>query len=257
MDKTLFQHYTRDNLVEMARKGYAVVVPLASTEQHGHHLPVGTDSIVCEYIVSRSVERASKQVPIIRIPVFCVGCSGHHLRYGGTISFSSSTYLSMLKDVGESLVICGFKKIIFINGHGGNQQMMVQTANDLAVKYPVWTAFGSYSSIAREALKEVNAEEVGQVAGHAGGFETSLIMALAYDLVRLENIKESHPRKPCPPYFTNLLKHKELTGVDGYTDAPNKATAEKGNRYLEKIVDSISDWLVSMCKEMDSGDLEA
>ncbi len=257
MNHILFHYHTREEISEMARKGYAIVVPLAATEQHGPHLPVYTDSIICEHIASQAVMKASQSVPMLMAPVLTIGCSNHHLGFGGTISFSSSTYLQMLKDVGESLVVCGFRKIIFLNGHGGNEPLMVQTANDLAVRHPVWTASASYWSIARSALEEINAADVGMVPGHAGGFETSVILALQPDLVRKEHIKTTHTKRDwigSGPQGTFIGKHNELTGCDGYTDAANKATAEKGEQFLEAIIASVSEWLVAVTKAIDKGE---
>lgn len=249
-----FHHHNRTQLSEMARQGYAVVVPLGTTEQHGPHLPVYTDSIICEHIVSQSVLKSSQSIPILMAPLLSIGSSDHHLSFGGTISLSSSTYLQMLTDVGESLVTCGFKKIIFLNGHGGNEPLMVQVANDLAVKHPIWTACASYWSIARTALQDI--KKVGMVAGHAGGFETSLILAIQPDLVLKEHLENTtHIEREwigSYPLGTFIGKHNELTGFDGYTDACNKATGEKGKEYIDAIVDSVSEWLVSIYRTMDS-----
>jgi len=259
MNSILFHDKTRDEISEAARNGYAVVVPLAATEQHGPHLPVFTDSIICEHISTQAVLKASQAVPILLAPLLTIGCSNHHLGFGGTISFSSMTYLQMLRDMGESLITCGFRKIIFLNGHGGNEQLMTQTTNDLAVRHPVWTASSSYWTIARAVLEEINADEVGLVPGHAGGFETAAVLALQPGLVRTEQIGATHPKREwigLGPPGTFIGKHKELTGYDGYSDSANRATAEKGKHYLETIVASVSAWLVMTCRVIDKGDQE-
>lgn len=257
MNNILFHHKTREEISDMARKGYAIVVPLAATEQHGPHLPVYTDSFICEHIVPQSVLKASQSVSILLAPMLTIGCSSHHLGFGGTISFSSSTYLQMLNDIGESLVTCGFRKIIFLNAHGGNEALMIQAANDLTVRHPIWTAGASLWSIADSALQEINAGEVGNVPGHAGGFETAAIQAIRPDLVREEHIKSTHIESEwigMGPRGTFVGKHKELTGHDGYSDAANKATAEKGTQYLETFVNSVSEWLVNACKAIEKGE---
>lgn len=256
MKQIRLHYHTRDEINEYARSGSAVVVPLAATEQHGPHLPVFTDSLICEHIVSEAVRQAAESVPILVAPVLTIGCSHHHLNFGGTLSYTSTTYLQMLRDIGESLITDGFQKIIFLNAHGGNDPTMMQTANDLAVRYPVWTAAASYWSIARSALNESDAAEVGMVPGHAGGFETAAILALQPDLVRTDLFTDTHIMRPwinSGPAGTFIGKHKELTGYDGYTDAPNKATAEAGSRYLNIIAGSVSAWLVSTVQAMTEG----
>ncbi len=255
--KDILLHYmTRDEITEKAQSGYAVVIPLAATEQHGPHLPVFTDSLICEYVVTKAVRKAAETVQVIMTPVLTIGCSQHHLSFGGTLSYTSSTYMQMLRDIGESLVTDGFTKIIFINAHGGNEPLMIQTVNDLAVKYPIWVASTSYWSVARSTLHEMNAAEVGMVPGHAGGFETAAVMALRPELVRTDLIQSTHVRREwlnsgVPGTF--IGKHLELTGYDGYTDAPNKATAEAGKVYLNAIVDSVADWLIQVIQTMKKG----
>lgn len=258
--KRLHLHlFTREEISERARAGYAVVVPLAATEQHGPHLPVYTDTLICEHIAERAGEQAAAQVPLLVAPVLPIGCSQHHLSFGGTLSFTSSTYLSMLRDIGESLVTDGFGKIIFLNGHGGNDPIMHQTASDLAVRYPIWTASASYWSVAREALQSVNASEVGMVPGHAGGFETAAILAIRPELVRTDRIGTEHVQRDwinSGPPGAFIGRHGELTGYDGYTDPAAPATAEKGKLYLDAIVGSVADWLVRTVTAMERGERE-
>lgn len=257
MKSILYHDLTREDITEKAREGYMAVIPLAATEQHGPHLPVFTDSLICDHITREAVQKAASSIPVLLCPLLPIGCSNHHLSFGGTLSFSSATYLQMLRDIGESLALNGFRKIVFLNGHGGNDPIMHQTANDLAVKHPIWTASASYWSIAREALRMVNADEVGMVPGHAGGFETAAILALREDLVRVDRISTEHGEREwiqSGPPGTFIGRHKELTGVDGYTDAPYKATKEKGSLYLNTISQSVSDWLVQVYRSMEQGE---
>lgn len=256
--KSVFMHYhTREEISEMARTGAAaIVVPLAATEQHGPHLPVFTDSLICEHVATEAVRQASGTVPILVAPVLTIGCSQHHLAFGGTLSYTSSTYLQLLRDIGESLVTDGFRKIIFLNAHGGNDPIMTQTANDLAVRFPIWTASASYWSVARAALNETDAASLGMVPGHAGGFETAAVMALKPELVRSDLLPETHTMREwinSGPPGSFIGKHGELTGFDGFTDAPHRATAEAGRRYLNVIVDCVAAWLIATVQAMQKG----
>jgi creatinine amidohydrolase len=252
-------YYTREAITEMAWQGYAAVIPLAATEQHGPHLPVFTDALICEHIAFAAGARAADQVPLLVAPVMPIGCSQHHLSFGGTLSFTSSTYLRMLHDIGESLVSGGFRKIIFLNAHGGNDALMTQVAQDLAVKHPIWTASASYWNLARPALREAGADAVGLVPGHAGGFETSAILELRPDLVRTEHLASEHPQRSWiggGPAGAFIGRHGELTGCDGYTDAPASATAELGRKYLDIVIDCVADWLVRTVRAMNQGERE-
>ncbi|PYI57602.1 creatininase [Paenibacillus flagellatus] len=256
--KSIWMHdHTREEVGEFARSGGAVVVALAATEQHGPHLPVYTDSFIMGDVAERSVRRAADDVPVLLAPLLPIGCSEHHLSFGGTISLSPMTYFQVVRDIGESLVKAGFGKIVFLNGHGGNEPMMQQVANDLAVRHPIWTAAASYWSLARESLAAIRASEVGPVPGHAGGFETAAVMALRPELVREDRIGDSHPERDwifAGPPGAFVGRHGELTGCDGYTDAPKLATAGKGRLYLETIADSVSGWLVRTIRAMERGE---
>ncbi|WP_438348648.1 creatininase family protein [Paenibacillus sp. FA6] len=250
-----FQNHNREALTRLAQEGSYVIVPLAATEQHGPHLPVYTDTMICEYVVQKSIERVLNVMPLLMTPILSIGCSDHHLNYGGTISFSSTTYQLMLNDVTNSLVKDGFTKIIFINGHGGNAQIMTQVAQDTAVRHDVWTSSASYWQIAKEELDRLQAKEVGLVPGHAGGFETSLIMALHPELVNHDAI---HPDHPVHSWLdsgnTYIGKHGQITGNNGYTDSADQASAEKGQMYLDAIVDKVSEWLLALHETISTAD---
>ncbi len=257
MKSFLYQDHTREEITAKALEGYMAVVPLAATEQHGPHLPVFTDSLIGGHITTEAAQKAAQSIPVLLCPLLTAGCSNHHLAFGGTLSFSSATYLQMLRDIGESLVSNGFRKIVFVNGHGGNDPIMHQTANDLAVKHPVWTASASYWSISREALQKVNADEVGMVPGHAGGFETAAVLALRGELVHTDRVSIEHEQRDwinSGPPGTFIGRHRELTGVDGYTDSPHKATKEKGRLYLDVISQSVAEWLVQVYQSMEQGE---
>lgn len=256
-------HYTRDELKRMGEAGWTAIIPLAATEQHGPHLPVSTDTLICEAIAVQAgvlataalAERPLKSgAGLLLTPVLPIGCSSHHLAFGGTLSFSSATYLQMLRELGESLVQGGFRRIVFLNGHGGNEPMMHQTAQDLAVAHDVWTASTSYWSVARSALEALQAQEMGLVPGHAGGFETSLIEAIAPSLVRRDRFTASHPSRPwinAGPAGAFIGRHGELTGADGFTDPPTPADGVKGRQYLDAIAGAVAEWVVRSIRWMD------
>lgn len=257
MKSHLFHEHTREQIKRMAGEGYMAVVALAATEQHGPHLPVNTDSLIGRFVASRAVEQAAREAPLLLCPLLPIGCSEHHVAYGGTLSFSPDTYLSMLRDIGESLAAGGFRKIAFLNAHGGNEWLMHQAANDLAVKHPIWTASASYWNLSREELRLEKAEEAGMVPGHAGGFETSAVMALREDLVAAEHLASEHRQRDwvnAGPQGAFIGRHLELTGADGYTDAPIRATKERGERYLAAVVRGVAAWLVDAYRAMERGE---
>ncbi len=248
-----FGTYTREQLKDFANEDYSVIVPLAATEQHGAHLPVYTDTMICERICRDAIANAGSAAKLIMAPVIAVGCSEHHLEFGGTLSFSSSVYYRMLMDLGRSLNLGGFKQIIFLNGHGGNEWMMQQAAVDLSMQYPIRTACASYWNLAKQALLDVDAQRIGPVPGHAGAFETSMMMALFPDRLKGERLKKDHPSVSSPAHEgPNVFVGTRglITGYDGYTDAPGGATKEMGDLCFEVIAAAVAEWLVN-CTNFD------
>lgn len=256
MRDMLLYELTREEISHRAQLGCAVVIPLAATEQHGPHLPVYTDSLICDRVITGAVRQASESVELLLTPVLPYGCSDHHLSYGGTISFSPGTYASVLRDIGESLIKDGFRKLIFLNAHGGNTPLMMQAANDLAVHHPVWAAAASYWSLIADGLQKLTMTEACPMPGHAGEFETSAIMAIRPELVRTIRLNKTHDQREWLKSITPgtfIGKHRELTGDDGFTDSPYNASAEAGRANLDVIVSCVANWLVHVVQEMNKG----
>ena len=128
----LFAELNREQLRAASNDAIAVV-PLGATEQHGPHLPTGTDYFTVEWLAREGARLASEQVPVIVAPALPFGSSDHHFVFGGTISLSTETYYRVLRDVVGSLVKDGFSRIFLLNGHGGNHELAQLAARDVAL----------------------------------------------------------------------------------------------------------------------------
>ena len=115
----LFAEMNREQLRAAAPESLAVL-PIGATEQHGPHLPTGTDLFSVEALSREAAVRASEKIPVIVTPTLPFGSSHHHFVFGATLSLSTETYYRVLCDLVESLIKDGFKKIFVVNGHGGN-----------------------------------------------------------------------------------------------------------------------------------------
>ncbi len=104
--------------IDAMNRDRPVVIPLGSCEQHGHHLPVFVDTIQVQ-AVADGVERAISQ-RILMLPAIWVGSSHHHIDYPGTISLPPEVYTTVIRHVAKSVLQAGFKRLFFLNGHGGN-----------------------------------------------------------------------------------------------------------------------------------------
>lgn len=195
-----------------------------------------------EHISLGAAAVAAAQIPVVVAPTLPFGCSPHHLPFGGTMSLSTETYYRALRDLTESLIISGFKRIFLVNGHGGNHELVQLVARDLALVNPVDIAAASYWTIAWEALVAAGAHEQGGFPGHAGAFETSVMLALRPDLVQ-----EPRPRRvDAPPGDPKAMAHPyraEFHGswqrMNGFTDSPARATADRGRAYLEAAIGAV------------------
>jgi creatinine amidohydrolase len=243
----LFADLTRDELGEVAKDGL-VVLPIGATEQHGPHLPTGTDALTVEWIARVSVARIAGEVRAVVAPTLSFGSSAHHLPFGGTMSLSTDTFARVLRDLGYSLVSSGFRRIFILNGHGGNHELAQVAARDLALELPVHVGCGSWWVMAWDELAETGAFGDGRMPGHAGAVETSVVLRLRPDLVKEPRPKRdgpfdrSDPRSSSPPYRTEL--HGSWQQIDGYSDSPARGRAERGELILEAAVGAVASGLM-------------
>src|SRR5215472_11937967 len=120
--RLLFAEMTREELRAIAAETM-VVLPLGATEQHGPHLPAGTDFLAIEHLARAAAERAASEISITVAPTLPFGSSDHHLVFGATLSLRTETYYRVLTDLLKSLITDGFRKIFLLNGHGGNHEL--------------------------------------------------------------------------------------------------------------------------------------
>lgn len=164
-------------------KDRVAVWPIASLEQHGHHLPLLTDTI----LVSTVAERAAAALPSERylwLPTLWLGCSEHHRAMPGTLSLPAALYVQVLERVLENLVADGFSRIVLLNGHGGNVvpgQLAIYNVCERHNRGDLWIVLGSYWVIARDAIARLDCLETERLT-HACEYETSMILSLRPEL---------------------------------------------------------------------------
>ena len=242
MPLTLFAELNREVLRDVAPDAL-IVMPLGATEQHGPHLASGTDTFAIEWIAREACEIAAEKISVVLTPALPFGSSAHHLVYGATLSLSTETYYKVLRDLLESLVESRFRRIFLLNGHGGNHELAQLAARDMALKHPIRIAAGSYWTIAWDALTAANAHESRRLPGHAGDFETSLMLSLRPELVsdkrpHREAFISSDPRR-----FEASWRHERhgfWTGIEGFTDSPDAADADRGVEFRTIIARAVA-----------------
>jgi len=222
--------------------GYTTAVfAIGSTEQHGPHLPLITDSLIGDVIALKVAEKLeyALQAPTIRI-----GLSEHHLAFPGTISLKPDTLKAVINDFVDSLKTHGFKTIILLPSHGGNFATVGKVVEELRQKHPELKIIGFTDLQAFVDAMIAYSEEYGVSAydagAHAGESETSFILALAGNLVQ--------PDRYAPGYL-GPLGEKEIKIIfeqgmpalskRGVLGDPTTATTEKGKVYIEKMADFV------------------
>jgi creatinine amidohydrolase len=233
----LWNEMTRDE-VQAALRGALVVLPTGATEQHGPHLVTGHDTFAVTEVVTRAAALA--EASVIVAPTVPFGSSHHHLAFGGTLSLATETYRAVVTDLVTSMIAAGACRIFLVNGHGGNQELNVLVARDLALRQtatePVVIAAASYWQIAEASILATPGMDGIPLPGHAGAFETSTMLATAPERVRssFAEREEDPSRLPTIP-GTRIEASNAWQMFDGFTDFPEQATAQLGHALLEVI----------------------
>lgn len=231
--------------VDQLPRDTPIVFPIAALEQHGHHMPLFTDSLLLGEVVRRVTERVAESV--VFAPLMWLGNSEHHLDFPGTMSAAPRTYLDLLKEMAGNFLHHGFDRIVFLNGHGGNIVPGQQALFEIRQRDRDWQnqllLSTTYWDMAKPPADEFEQSQM----GHACEWETSMMLALRPDLVGDYKNAETMPfGNPFPPAHRAWVM-KDRTAI-GHIGAPAAATAEKGERlfslfaagtaaFLQKVAD--------------------
>jgi creatinine amidohydrolase len=244
--RLLLEEWTRQDAAERAA-ATLLVLPTGATEQHGPHLPSGTDFLCAEHIARSAAARAADRIPVVVAPTLPFGSSNHHLPFGATLSVGTETYYRLLLDLLGSATASGFGRIFVLNGHGGNDELVQLAARDRALSRDVHVAAASWWTLAGPALAAAGAADRGRVPGHAGALETALMLALRADLVREPRPhRESGPGLDPRPFAAGYRVEQSgfWQSFDGYTDSPDRAERAHGEAYFEAAIDATAAALV-------------
>jgi len=219
-----------------------VIVPLGSLEQHGHHLPLFVDTIEVT-AVAQAVEQRMRD-RVLLLPTLWLGHSEHHRDFPGTVSVPASLYSQMIQGVARSVLRAGFTKILFLNGHGGNETPAAQALTELSCADDVadgtHLGFTSWWQVGAAAVAPERHGMATPSISHACEYETSMILALRPDLVRIDQAVEAPPRAPwnnsdLGKRVRFFRRFHRLTAA-GSLGKPTAATAEKGRSLIDAVV---------------------
>ncbi len=232
-------------VIEQLHADTPVVVPLGSIEQHGHHLPLMVDTLQVENIASRVEQRLSDKV--LLTPTLWLGSSHHHKDFAGTISVPPSVYSQMIIHLAKSILAAGFRRILFLNGHGGNLVPATQALTELVASDDrADDAYLTLSCWWQIASSKILPNQHGMTTpsiSHACEYETSLVMALRPELVHKDRIQTHAP--PIESRFypsdyggsVGVFRRFHRLTASGSMGSPAEATKEKGESLMTSVVD--------------------
>jgi creatinine amidohydrolase len=232
-----------DQLRERAKEDAIVVLPVAAIEQHGPHLPVEVDSLLGETVALRTARLVAEKEPIVVLPCLWTGISEHHMSFGGTITLDFPTFSAVVTGICRSVVRHGFRRIVLLNGHGGNDNALRVLADELTPKLGVPVVQMTYWYAAAKPIAAILERQTALL--HACEAETSMTMALRPELVAEDRIRMAEVNLTPDPkdlvgagiYRWQSLAARSSAGVIGF---PSAASKEKGERLIAAIAEDLA-----------------
>jgi creatinine amidohydrolase len=218
-----------------------VVVPFGSTEQHGKHMPLGTDAILGDVIGWG----LAKRLGAFLAPTVRFGCSEHHLAFTGTISLGEKTFRSIVTDVVASLSVHGFRRIVLLPTHGGNFNPLAETVARIepakGVRILAFTDLEEFTNAAFESSGAFGVDAA-KSGIHSGEWETSLMLALKPELVKMDWAAKGFVGE-LSEIMSKVFDGIQNLDQNGVLGDPRPATAEAGKKYLEDIIEFLYLWV--------------
>lgn len=244
MPEVEWRRLRADQLRDQARQDAVVIVPVAALEQHGPHLPVEVDTLLGETVARRTAEKAlALGTPTLVLPVLWTGISEHHMSFGGTVTLDFAAFSALVEGVVRSVVRHGFRRIVLLNAHGGNENALRTITDDLTPKLGVPIVQFTYWYAAAVPIAKILEKQGG--LQHACEAETSMMLAVRPELVAADRIGLA--RSNTSPGLSDVvgggvynwrsIGSRSGSGVIGH---PEAASAEKGERLFEAIAGALA-----------------
>ena len=220
-----------------------IVLPAGAIEQHGPHLPCAVDSIISAGVVGHALARLPASVPAFALSPITYGKSDEHLHFPGTMTLEGTTLLDMVTQIGESVYRSGFRKLLIVNGHGGQPQVMEMAARELRVRHGDYVVVPHFTWRVAHAAGQFMTDRERRLSMHAGHAETAILMALAPDTVHMEHAVANYPPEfPCKTLSSDGRPAAAWTardfGPSGIIGDPLPATPEQGHVILDSLAES-------------------
>lgn len=214
---------------------WIAVLPVAATEQHGPHLPVGVDAMIGRAYVARTLPLIPADLPVTFLPLQDFGVSVEHIGFPGTLSMSADTVIRAWGEIGDSVARAGLRKLILVTSHGGNVPTLDIVARELRIRHKMLAVTCAWQNFGYPDGLFTPSERAHGI--HGGGIETALMLAAQRDLVRTDRLPSGKPLSvEMEKSFKQLRAHRpagfgwmsqDLDACGAVGDA-TLGTAEKG-----------------------------
>ena len=228
-------------LEQAARPGSTVIWPFGAIEQHGPHLPVGTDALFAERVCEAVLARLDPALPIWRLPLQSFGFSPEHRGFPGTLSLRSELVIALVRQVGRDLAAAGVQRLVLLNAHGGQPQVLEIAARDLHQIHGDFMVFPLFVWAVPNCAGDLLTPKELELGIHAGDAETSLMLSMLPDQVRQDRAQAEFPQDlPTDSWLTmeGALPFAWTTrdlSASGVLGDPTVATAAKGEQLLQSL----------------------
>ncbi len=237
-----FPYLTWTEIEAMPDRANTVIIqPIGAIEQHGPHLPLAVDAAIAQAVLGRALAQLDTQIPAYALPTLYYGKSNEHWHFPGTVTLTTETLLATLREVGESLYRAGFRKWVLLNAHGGQPQIMEIVARDLHQVYADFLVFPLFVwRVPNVAAELLTAKEL-ELGIHAGDAETSLLLAMLPEQVRMERAIAEYPHGLPDNSVLSMEGNLPFAWTtrdlsrSGVLGDPTTASREKGDRIWDSL----------------------
>lgn len=242
-----WEHLTTADLAAGAFRDAVAVLPVAAVEQHGPHLPLGTDAILTDGILEAALDRLPDTVTVLRLPTQRIGLSPEHAAFPGTLSFGAETVIAQWTAIGRSVASAGIRRLLIVNGHGGQTAAVDIVAMRLRAELAMTVVRSTTFALIGEHPAVDDREN--RFGWHGGQVETALMLAIRPELVRLDRLADFPSAAEAVAARHAVLRVEGATGIawmaqdlnpSGATGNAAAATAEIGRSVLDGAAERLA-----------------
>lgn len=242
-----WEHLTTAELADGAFRDAVAVLPVAAVEQHGPHLPLGTDAILTDAVLDAALDRVAGGVTVLRLPTQRIGLSPEHQSFPGTLSLDAETVIAQWTAIGRSVGRAGIRRLVLLNGHGGQTAPVDIVAMRLRAEAGLTAVRATYFNLLPDDPEIDDRER--RFGWHGGLVETALMLAVRPDLVRADHLADFRSTAEALQQRNRVLRVEGESGIawmsedlnpSGATGNAAAATAEIGRRLLDGVAENLA-----------------